>query len=355
MRPMGDGFQVQYPCAAVSNFNQDYNQTEILQSWCIFIHRRDTTCISSSLMGVLSPRSPKYWRPRICCQLRCLKTRPLAGLPRRVRGESAVARGVGVLGRHGWPRWLGGRLSLGRTCKRAVPGAFLLFQISFFPARLGFQSLHFVPPLPGDEDNVSAYVDCDRVDEDLVNYDWVDAELASSFSNSKSTMSESRNLSRTTRRLNLVHLTHRASHLDSTNYDKVEPKSPPASATRNRRCQSPEILRAQLAHFSSFRPPIAQAPHLSPARHFVHEASNAKFDSLRCTGSAAPSTGNGLNLNSSSTHLTFHVMSAVSNLLRRPSRQRVLRLVFFCMGFVVCFDPNTFVQPSRLFFLAATP
>lgn len=221
MRPMGDGFQVQYPCAAVSNFNQDYNQTEILQSWCIFIHRRDTTCISSSLMGVLSPRSPKYWRPRMCCQLRCLKTRPLAGLPRRVRGESAVARGVGVLGRYGWRR-LGGRLSLGRACKLAVPGAFLLFQTSFFAARLGFQSLHFVPPLPGDEDNVSTYVDCDKVDEDLVNYDWVDAELASSFSNLKSTMLESRNLSRTTRRLHLFHLTHRASRLDSANYDEVE-------------------------------------------------------------------------------------------------------------------------------------
>lgn len=38
---MGDGFQqVQDPCAAVSNFIQDYNETELLQSWRIF---QDTT------------------------------------------------------------------------------------------------------------------------------------------------------------------------------------------------------------------------------------------------------------------------------------------------------------------------
>jgi hypothetical protein len=37
MTPFGDGFQqVQDPCAAVSNFIQPYNDTELYQSWRIF-------------------------------------------------------------------------------------------------------------------------------------------------------------------------------------------------------------------------------------------------------------------------------------------------------------------------------
>lgn len=37
MIPLGDGFQqVQDPCAAISNFIQLYNETEIYQSWRIF-------------------------------------------------------------------------------------------------------------------------------------------------------------------------------------------------------------------------------------------------------------------------------------------------------------------------------
>ncbi len=38
MTPFGDGFQqVQDPCAAVSNFIQLYNETELYQSWRIFL------------------------------------------------------------------------------------------------------------------------------------------------------------------------------------------------------------------------------------------------------------------------------------------------------------------------------
>jgi hypothetical protein len=38
MTPFGDGFQqVQDPCAAVSNFIQTYNDTELFQSWRIFV------------------------------------------------------------------------------------------------------------------------------------------------------------------------------------------------------------------------------------------------------------------------------------------------------------------------------
>lgn len=37
MTPMGDGFQqIQDPCAATSNFVEDYNDTELYQSWRIF-------------------------------------------------------------------------------------------------------------------------------------------------------------------------------------------------------------------------------------------------------------------------------------------------------------------------------
>jgi len=36
-KPFGDGFQqIQDPCAAVSNFLEDYNITELAQSWRIF-------------------------------------------------------------------------------------------------------------------------------------------------------------------------------------------------------------------------------------------------------------------------------------------------------------------------------
>ena len=38
MTPFGDGYQqVQDPCAAVSNFIQSYNDTELYQSWRIFL------------------------------------------------------------------------------------------------------------------------------------------------------------------------------------------------------------------------------------------------------------------------------------------------------------------------------
>ena len=37
MTPLGDGFQqVQDPCAAVSNFIENYNDTELYSSWQIF-------------------------------------------------------------------------------------------------------------------------------------------------------------------------------------------------------------------------------------------------------------------------------------------------------------------------------
>jgi Chaperone for protein-folding within the ER, fungal len=38
MTPMGDGYQqIQDPCAAVSNFIENYNDTELYQEWRIFI------------------------------------------------------------------------------------------------------------------------------------------------------------------------------------------------------------------------------------------------------------------------------------------------------------------------------
>lgn len=38
LTPFGDGFQqVQDPCGAVSNFIQSYNETELFQSWRIFM------------------------------------------------------------------------------------------------------------------------------------------------------------------------------------------------------------------------------------------------------------------------------------------------------------------------------
>lgn len=37
MYPMGDGFQqIQAPCAATSNFLEDYNDTELYQLWAIY-------------------------------------------------------------------------------------------------------------------------------------------------------------------------------------------------------------------------------------------------------------------------------------------------------------------------------
>jgi hypothetical protein len=37
MTPLGDGYQqIQDPCAAVSNFLENYNDTELYQSWRIF-------------------------------------------------------------------------------------------------------------------------------------------------------------------------------------------------------------------------------------------------------------------------------------------------------------------------------
>lgn len=42
MNPFGDGFQqIQDPCAAVSNFIEVYNDTELYQSWRIFMDPQD--------------------------------------------------------------------------------------------------------------------------------------------------------------------------------------------------------------------------------------------------------------------------------------------------------------------------
>lgn len=42
LTPVGDGYQqVQAPCAATSNFIQDYNFTELFQSWQIFMDPTD--------------------------------------------------------------------------------------------------------------------------------------------------------------------------------------------------------------------------------------------------------------------------------------------------------------------------
>ena len=42
MTPFGDGFQqIQDPCAAVSNFIETYNDTELYQSWRIFMDPTD--------------------------------------------------------------------------------------------------------------------------------------------------------------------------------------------------------------------------------------------------------------------------------------------------------------------------
>ena len=42
MTPFGDGFQqIQDPCAAVSNFIEVYNDTELYQSWRIFMDPQD--------------------------------------------------------------------------------------------------------------------------------------------------------------------------------------------------------------------------------------------------------------------------------------------------------------------------
>jgi hypothetical protein len=42
MEPFNDGFQqIQDPCAAVSNFIEEYNNTELYRNWRIFEDRRD--------------------------------------------------------------------------------------------------------------------------------------------------------------------------------------------------------------------------------------------------------------------------------------------------------------------------
>lgn len=98
MIPFGDGFQqIQDACAAVSNFIEDYNDTEIYQSWSIFqdpilgyqlqLYQFDGTPLAQQNLVTTSPNM--------------LPTRSLRNTTGTI-ANSDLAVSAGARTRHGW-------------------------------------------------------------------------------------------------------------------------------------------------------------------------------------------------------------------------------------------------------------
>lgn len=125
MHPLGDGFQqVQDPCAAVSNFIEPYNLTELYQSWRIFQDPQTSEFKLHLFMFNGAPLAPQF---RVSDTPNMLPTQLLRNVSEPVktsttnglttqnalainRGERRMSLGWGVVGASG--AFLAGVLSL---------------------------------------------------------------------------------------------------------------------------------------------------------------------------------------------------------------------------------------------------
>lgn len=123
MTPFGDGFQqIQDPCAAVSNFIEIYNDTELYQSWRIFLDPNDGPKLHLFNFDG-SPVAPQF---QLSTTPNMLPTRALRNVTPAVEPAGGAAQKRSLLKRNAGERtWtpagvVGLAVSLGTACAASL-------------------------------------------------------------------------------------------------------------------------------------------------------------------------------------------------------------------------------------------
>lgn len=96
MQPLGDGYQqIQDPCAAESNFIEDYNITELYQSWRIFQDPQSAEFKLHLFQFDGAPLAPQFL---VSAQPNMLPTRLLRNVtaPNTFQAQNLLANNIGL-------------------------------------------------------------------------------------------------------------------------------------------------------------------------------------------------------------------------------------------------------------------